>query len=113
VRCFITAFTNDLPAIIAAIARATNQRQLEYKTIAFPDHGLEEHWNGREGRKEIARAKWDFVVLQQGPSSLPESRVLLREYVKKFADEIKRVGAKPVPLPDCRFLLGESTILLP
>ncbi len=88
-------YSNDLPSIVAAIAKATKQRTFEHKTIALPDYSLEDHWNSGEARKEIAKAKWDFVVLQQGPSSLPESRVLLREYAKKFALEIKRAGAKP------------------
>jgi hypothetical protein len=88
-------YSNDLPAIVAGLAKAAKQRRLEYKTVAFPDFSLEDHWTQGDARKEIAKANWDFVVLQQGPSSFPESRVLLREYVRKFADEIKRVGARP------------------
>lgn len=88
-------YSNDLPSIVASIAKATKQRQFEYKTVALPDYSLEDHWNTSDARKEISKSRWDFVVLQQGPSSLPESRVLLREYVKKFAEEIKRAAAKP------------------
>ena len=33
-------------------------------------------------------------MLQQGPSSLPESRVLLRDYAKRFAGEAKNAGAR-------------------
>jgi hypothetical protein len=35
------------------------------------------------------------VVLQQGPSSLPESRVLLMEYVRRFAERIRDAGGRP------------------
>ncbi len=89
-------YANDMPALVAAIAESTKQKHFEYKTIAYPDFSLEDHWNQRDARKEITKGRWNFVVMQQGPSSLPESRVLLREYVKKFAEEIKRAGAKPV-----------------
>ena len=34
------------------------------------------------------------MVLQQGPSALPESRVLLRDYTKRFAAEARKVGAR-------------------
>jgi hypothetical protein len=88
-------YANDLPAIITALAKATRQRPLVYKTLVFPDFSLEDHWNRGDARKEIAKGGWDVVVLQQGPSALPESRVLLREYVRKFGEEIRRAGAKP------------------
>jgi hypothetical protein len=88
-------YSNDVPAIVAAIASATKQKKFEYKTVAYPDFGLEDHWTQGEARKEIAKGKWNFVVLQQGPSALPESRVVLRDYVRKFADEIRKVGATP------------------
>ncbi len=88
-------YSNDLPAIIASIAASTKQKSFEYKTVAFPDFSLEDHWKQGDARKELTRGTWNYVVLQQGPSSLPESRILLREYVQKFASEIKRAGAKP------------------
>ena len=59
------------------------------------DFSLEDHWNRGEAQKAIERGKWDLVVLQQGPSALPESRVLLVDYSRKFAEEIRRVGGRP------------------
>ena len=43
--------------------------------------------------RAIARG-WDVVVLQQGPSALSESRVLLVDYTKRFDAEIRRTGAR-------------------
>ena len=77
-------YTNDLPAIVAALAEATGQKQFTYKSIAFPDFSLEDHWQQGEARKAIAEKRWDFVVMQQGPSALPESRTLLLEYARRF-----------------------------
>ena len=55
---------------------------------------LEDHWN-RGSREGISRGSWDYIVLQQGPSSLPESRVDLRKWSIEWANEVRRAGAKP------------------
>jgi hypothetical protein len=87
-------YTNDLPAIVEAIAESTGHR-LVYKMIALPDFSLEDHWRRGDALKAIKEGKWDFVVLQQGPSALDESRVLLVEYARRFAEEIRKSGARP------------------
>src|SRR5262245_60967450 len=73
-------YSNDLPAIVEAMAEASNQKRLVYKTIAFPNFGLQDQWERADAQKAIAGGKWDVVVLQQGPSALEESRKLLIEY---------------------------------
>lgn len=88
-------YTNDLPAIVAALAEATKQKRFIHQSIAYPDFSLEDHWHQGEARKTIAKGRWDFVILQQGPSALPESRVLLLEYARRFAAEIRSRGAQP------------------
>ena len=87
------AAMNDLPALVAMFARDNGDR-LETRTIAYPNYSLEDHWKGGDARRAIAEGGWSFVVLQQGPSSLPESRELLVEYAKRFATEAQRVKAK-------------------
>lgn len=88
-------YSNNLPAIVAALAEASQQKRFVYKTIALPNFSLEDHWNQGDAQKAIAKDKWDVVVLQQGPSSLPESRELLLEYTRRFAQAIRAVGATP------------------
>ncbi len=88
-------YSNDLPAIVAALAEASQQKRFLYKTIALPNFSLEDHWNQGDAQKAIANDKWDVVVLQQGPSGLPESRESLLEYTRRFAKLIRAVGAKP------------------
>ncbi len=85
-------YANDLPAMVCALARSAG-RQAICESVAKPDFGLEEHWNDREARRAIARG-WDVVVLQQGPSALPESRRLLIAYTRRFDAEIKKAGAR-------------------
>ena len=77
---------NELPKLVEAIGKA-NGRRIDTVTIAHPNYSLEDHWNNGEARHVIARGKWDFVVLQQGPSSLPESRALLIDYARRFSGE--------------------------
>ncbi len=86
-------YANDVPALVESIGKA-NGIHIETRTIAFPDYSLEDHWNQGESRRALARSKWNFVVLQQGPSSLPESRALLVDYTRRFAAEASRAGAK-------------------
>ena len=41
---------------------------------------------------EIATGKWDAVVMQQGPSALPESQVNLREWAGRLAELAREHG---------------------
>jgi hypothetical protein len=89
-------YANDLPALVAALAEAGGQAPLGFASVTFGNFSLEDHWNQGDAREAIARGGWDYVVLQQGPSALPESRVLLIDYTRRFAEEIRRAGARPV-----------------
>lgn len=86
-------YANDLPEMVRALALASGET-LRVGMVANPDWSLEDHWNGGAARSAIRRG-WKVVVLQQGPSSLPESRELLIEYARRFAGEIRAAGARP------------------
>jgi len=86
-------YQNDLPGMVCLLARSVGRR-LVCESIALPDYGLEEHWQSGKARAAIAGGNWDIVVLQQGPSSLPESRRVLVDYTKRFDAEIKKAGAR-------------------
>ena len=86
-------YVNDLPEMVRALALASGVT-LRVGMVANPDWSLEDHWNGGDARSTI-RGGWDVVVLQQGPSSLPESRELLIDYARRFAGEIRAAGASP------------------
>jgi hypothetical protein len=87
-------YTNDLPLIVQALARASGE-ELEVESVALPNVSLQDLWFEGQALDAIARGGWNFVVMQQGPSSLPESRVDLRKWTKKFAGRIREVGARP------------------
>jgi hypothetical protein len=88
-------FANDLPGLVEHLAQSDRTRDVAVSTVAVGDASLEDHWNRGDAQLDIAAARWDFVVLQQGPSALPESRALLVDYVTRFADEIRKVGGRP------------------
>jgi hypothetical protein len=86
--------TNDLPAKVAALAAATG-RKLEYQTITFGGFNLEDHWNQGAAHAALATRTWDVVVMQQGPSALPESQLDLRRWATRWADEARALGTRP------------------
>src|SRR5205823_1153249 len=88
-------YVNDVPAILEALADSAHELLLETRTVAKPDYSLEDHWNDGDARAAISKGGWSIVVLQQGPSSREESRALLVQYAKAFADPIRKVGARP------------------
>lgn len=87
-------YVNDVPEMVKVIAKH-NGKTFKYKMVAYPDFSLEDHWKKGDALKAIKDGKWDYVVLQQGSSALPASRTNLIEFVNRFAEEIKKVRAKP------------------
>src|SRR5919107_6309991 len=84
---------NNLPGMIEALAEQSGLRgKVTCRAVALPNFGLEEHWRDGTALRAIDEGSWTLVVLQQGPTSLPESQAILREYTKKFAFEIKKAG---------------------
>ena len=86
---------NDLPNIFASLAQAGGHERPVTRTIAVGGFSLEDHWNRGDARQAIVAGNWDFVVLQQGPSALAESRRLLMEYTRRFAEVVRTSGATP------------------
>lgn len=89
-------YSNQLPEMAAALARSSKRRKLSFKTVAYPNYALEDHWNEKEVHKLLDNNRWDYVVMQQGPSASDDGRRSLIEYVKKFSAKIKNAGARPV-----------------
>jgi hypothetical protein len=89
-------YVNDLPLVVRALSRAAlGDSALRVGMVAFPDYSLEDHWARGDAGRAIAGAAWDVVVLQQGPSALESSRVLLLDYVRRFAAAARAAHATP------------------
>lgn len=87
-------YTHDMPTLFEGIAEA-EEVAVSRGVVAYPGVALEDHWVRGDARNAIAGGGWDVVVLQQGPSSLPENRTNLIEWSRRFAEEIHRAGGRP------------------
>jgi hypothetical protein len=89
-------YFNNLPGVLAALADSAGvERPLFVGQVAAPDFSLEDHWNDGTARAALDARAWDVVILQQGPSSLPQNALHLASWSRRWADEIRRVGARP------------------
>ena len=86
---------NDLPGMVAALASAAGIEPFRYQEVTAGGAALEDHWNDGRAVEAIEGARWDVVVLQQGPSSLESSRLNLIEWTGRFADRIRERGGRP------------------
>ena len=91
-------YYNDLPLIVEALADSvpglSPQQRLAATIAAYPDYALFDHWNDGTAVRALERNQWNTVVLQQGSSALDESRVLLREWTKKFDEKVRAAGGR-------------------
>jgi hypothetical protein len=87
-------YVNDLPLIVQALADSAGGERLAVQAVTAGGYSLEDHWNAGTAPHTIAGRQWSVVVLQQGPSSLPESRENLREWTRRFDAEIRRAGGR-------------------
>jgi hypothetical protein len=85
---------NDLPGMVSGLAAAAGRAVVVEESL-MPGSSLEDHWELTDARQRIARGRFDYVVLQQGPSALEESRVYLREWTAKWAPVIRAAGGRP------------------
>ena len=82
---------NDLPALVQAMARAQGLA-FDYRAVTHRNYAIEDHWTDGTARLLTAGEKWDVLVLQQGPSSRPESRAHLLQWSQTWADAARRDG---------------------
>jgi len=89
-------YTNDLPGIVQSLADSAGGDSLDVRIWSEPNFALIDHWAVGQAQLIIASRPWDFVVLQQGPTSVEINRDTLRLATKLFAPSITKAGAKAV-----------------
>ena len=87
--------SNDLPGMVAALADAAGIDRFRYDEVSIGGAALEDHWNDGRAVEAIESARWDIVVLQQGPTSLESSRLNLIDNAERFAEVIRARGGRP------------------
>jgi hypothetical protein len=84
---------NNLPSLVRSLSAAAGLNWVvEAQTVG--GGALEDHWNRGTAVPRIQSGNWDVVVLQQGPSALPESRVNLRQWTVRFNNVIQEAGGR-------------------
>lgn len=86
---------NGLPEMVESLAHATGRCNLRVRAIVLPNASLEDHWNEGSAVRTIQKDHWDYVILQQGPSSLPDSRTHLIRWTGEFSKIVRSAGATP------------------
>jgi hypothetical protein len=84
---------NDVPGQVRAMAKAAGLGW-EVQAELLGGASLEDQWNRGAVQDRIRSGHWDAVVLQQGPSSLPESRTNLRQWTAQYDGLVRAAGGR-------------------
>lgn len=87
-------YANDLPTLVQQVAVAAGHPVPMVKMVAVGGYSLEDHWADGAARAALDQGGWDVVVLQQGPSALPESRRNLVDWTRRFDEAIRQIGGR-------------------
>ena len=89
-------YVNDLPGTLAILA-ATPEDSIQVALVARPNLALIDHVHGESNAMaRIKEGGWDYVVLQQGPTSRAIDRDTFVIAARILDEQIRKVGAKTV-----------------
>lgn len=88
-------YSNNLPQLVKKQAKQ-HSVTVKTKMVAKPNYAISDHWDEGEVQKLISSKTYNFVVIQQGPSSQQDGRKLLIDYGKKYRALCKNNNAKLV-----------------
>ena len=86
-------YTNDLPALLASHAKA-NDVKLTARSIALPNYALLDHLAENNIVNALKNTKFNYIIVQQGPSSQAEGRASLIEGATQLKALADKNGAK-------------------
>jgi hypothetical protein len=85
-------YTNDLPGNVAALAAQAGDT-IDAWSVASADYAIIDHINAGPALSTIASYRWEYVILQQGPSTVDVNRDSLVLWTKMINSNIRAVGA--------------------
>ncbi|MEO9870832.1 SGNH/GDSL hydrolase family protein [Ekhidna sp.] len=88
-------YTNNLPELVSNEAKIRGIK-LKNTMLAYPNYALVDHLKDGEVQKRIRNGKFDYVIVQQGPSSQEEGRRMLLESGKTLKMLCKQNGTQLV-----------------
>lgn len=86
-------YTNNLPGLVTAKAKQQGVG-VETEQLAYPNYALEDHWNDGKLQRLIKNGNYDYVIVQQGPSSQADGRSMLLTYGPKIEALCKKADSK-------------------
>lgn len=86
-------YTMDVPGIVLALADSAGGDRIAVAMITGPNMALVDHWKEGWVQTQIATGGWEWLILQQGPSSTPVNRDSLRLMTALYAERGAKVGA--------------------
>jgi hypothetical protein len=89
--------SNDLAGRVAALSRRT-PHAIATAAVTGSGYSLGDHLQDGRALGAIRGGQFAYVALQQGPSTLPESRADLIASSRRFAEEIRKAGGRPALL---------------
>lgn len=90
-------YSNNLPKLVSQEAASTGI-EIETLMIAYPDFSLQDHWDQKTFQRLLELSSFDYLVIQQGPSSQNEGKRTLLKYGKLFKTLSKENGTQLVYL---------------
>ncbi len=88
-------YYNDLPKLVKNEAEKQGI-SLHTEMIAKPDYAIIDHWADGKVQRLIKTKKFDYVIIQQGPSSQSEGKHMLINGGKKYSELCEKNNAKLV-----------------
>ena len=88
-------YVNDLPRMVVALG-AISGVTVTQEFVTLPNFSLGDHLLDGRALAALQRERWDYVVLQQGPTTLLDSRNDLLRATRAFAAPIRKSGARAV-----------------
>ncbi len=82
-------YSNNLPKMLEEIAKEFNE-SIKTKSLCAPNYAIIDHLNEGKLQKLLQKNKFDYLVVQQGPSSQLEGKKMLIEdgaKLKKLCDK--------------------------
>lgn len=76
-------YYNDLPELVKVHGKKLGIK-IKYDMVAKPNYAIVDHWAEGKVQKLIAKENYDYVIVQQGPSSQQEGRQMLIESGKDY-----------------------------
>lgn len=77
-------YYNNLPNLVVEYAKKNKEIIVTTQMIAFPNYAIEDHWKEGKIQKLLKSKSFDYIIIQQGPSSQEAGRKMLIDYGEKL-----------------------------